>query len=478
MSTMSAKRTGAARAVILEREGGWALVLTDEGEFRRLRLPRGREWAVGDELALEGSPEHRSWRRLAWPVAAAVAAVLLIALAVLAPWARPAAWAYVSLDWHGGMEFTTDRNGRVIDARAFSPGAQELLQGVAWRGKPVDQVLAEAASAELRAAQRAGAPAGASAPTPVLVGVAPARAGQPVQAVEAKVRSGAEKLEGLLGQGAPEVPVMLVQAPDPGVAASDRAESVGLRQARSAAARQLPGLELEQGWSGLVQQLLSRGLDVQRTVGGQILGKPVSRGGEEKPGKATGQASHQPGPEGSGGKGSRLTAPPAARAEASGGRGASGATPPASKQPGGAEGGRADGTASLPPGRAGEATGRATAAAGAGAQQLLGDARRFAEGLTLLAREGLAVVRHGDQVRAFQLAPAPEPGCELRLQGAWKVVWQCPGGRAPSAAEAGRSGERGKGRGGTGSTASQGVLGGLEDLGRSVRRLLGGDAGD
>lgn len=482
---MSAERREASRAVVLERQGPWVVLLTGEGEFRRLRLPPGADWAVGDEVRLEApAPAARRWRP-AW-AAAAVAAVLLVALAVLAPWARPAAWAYVSLDWQGGLEFTTDRQGRVIEARGFSPAAEQILRQVPWQGRPVGQVLAAAGDAEMRAS-RSGGPAAGQAPPPVLVGVAPAGPGRSLQAVEVQVRSAAKRLEGLFTQAEGEIPVVLVEAPNPGAAASDRAESVGLSRARAALEAHLPAVAAGEDWSALARQLQALGVNLPELVGGQVLGAAGAGPGGPKPAgprpAKPGKGQRTPEEEGPGAAG---PAGPAADAQAGGlAGGAGGAGAVAGGGLAGGSGTGAAGAAAGEPARPSEAV-RGTRGAGPAAKPPespsggmgdrvatpgRGDARQFAEGLTFLAGQGIAVVRHGDRLRTFRVPPPPAAGCELRLQGAWQVVWRCPEG----------TGGRGDGAGGApgeGRAGAAGRLPGLEELGQRVQRLLGGDGGD
>ncbi|MDI3316050.1 MAG: hypothetical protein QJR14_00200 [Bacillota bacterium] len=470
MSRKNAERNGGERATILEQEGGWAVVLTRDGEFRRLRLPAGRAWQVGDELALpEPAGAGRGGRRRLWAAAAVAAALLLVVLGTLSPWSRPTAWAYVSLDWHGGVEFTTDRDGRVIDARAFSTAGAELLRDVAWRGRPIDQVLAQAAEKEIQdartgndaaSAQGKASPAG-QPPTPVLVGIAPARQGASPDRVEKRVRSGAERLQGLLQSQAADVPVMLLRVEGSLAADRDRVQSVGASQAWAEAQRHLPGVRVEPGWAALFRQLLSQGLDPQRTIGGQLLqgvlpkegGAPSGKEGREAP--ATGPAAQAGLPAGA--AGSTRSGHPGEEGGTGqpGGSAETGAAhplpPPVGKPPQGAD---AAGKAPFEPGRSrGEPA----------------SVRGPSSGRTEKGGTGLPSL--------------PRQGCQPRLEGARQLVGSCPeaeprpGGKvAPP--QGGREEAGAPQRSRSGDASWKGLLDRLGSLGRQLEGLLGAPGGD
>lgn len=143
------------RAVVLEVKGNRAVVLTTEGEFRRLTLP-GYGYAIGDEVALPAAAGRRTaaaWWRLRpairWRPVALAAAVLALALVpVGAFWYQslPAAeLAYVTVDINPSLDLTVDARERVVDAVANNADGQRLLAGLGREGfyrRPLDQVLA------------------------------------------------------------------------------------------------------------------------------------------------------------------------------------------------------------------------------------------------------------------------------------------------------------------------------------------------
>ncbi|MBE3581198.1 MAG: anti-sigma factor domain-containing protein [Thermoanaerobacteraceae bacterium] len=141
---------GAERGVVLEVRGRKAIVLTPEGEFRRVRLAVPLP-EVGEEIML---PPNAS-RGIPWyRVVVAAAALLFIALAV--PWTgnlfggpREVAY-YISVDINPSIELAADRRERVMEARAFNPEGEDLLEGLRLEKVEVQRAVAELAREAVR----------------------------------------------------------------------------------------------------------------------------------------------------------------------------------------------------------------------------------------------------------------------------------------------------------------------------------------
>jgi len=134
------------RGVVLEIRGERAVVLVHGGEFRRIRLD-GRCLYVGQEIEVPSLPSRAFWPVFSRPRLAVLVACMLIAVLMpfgyfefMAP--RPAL-ASVCIDIDATLELGIDIRGKVVEARGVGDEGQAILQGVNWRGKQVDELIAE-----------------------------------------------------------------------------------------------------------------------------------------------------------------------------------------------------------------------------------------------------------------------------------------------------------------------------------------------
>jgi hypothetical protein len=144
------KRTAgqdAEKALLLEVRGRTGVAITPEGRFVGVRcLPHHEE---GQEIAL---PAARLEGRVGWGLrpglvtAAACAAILLVLLplAVGRVLASGLPMAYVTLDINPSLEFGVNRWERVVACRALNPDGEQVLSGLKWRGRPIDDVVSDA----------------------------------------------------------------------------------------------------------------------------------------------------------------------------------------------------------------------------------------------------------------------------------------------------------------------------------------------
>ena len=144
------KRTAgqdAEKALLLEVRGRTGVAITPEGRFVGVRcLPHHEE---GQEIAL---PAARSEGRAGWGLrpglatAAACAAILLVLspLAVGRVLASGLPMAYVTLDINPSLEFGVNRWERAVVGRALNPDGEQVLDGLKWRARPIDDVVFDA----------------------------------------------------------------------------------------------------------------------------------------------------------------------------------------------------------------------------------------------------------------------------------------------------------------------------------------------
>ncbi|MBD2844216.1 hypothetical protein IDH44_03365 [Paenibacillus sp. IB182496] len=127
------------RGIVMETAVDHVIVLTSEGQFRRVN---GRfAVSVGEELELS-SALRRGPRRLRW-AAALVAAVVL--LAMLPRWLMPAQEValYLTLDVNPSVELGIDQQGRVRELKAWNTDGDAVIAGLHYRAAPLERVLGE-----------------------------------------------------------------------------------------------------------------------------------------------------------------------------------------------------------------------------------------------------------------------------------------------------------------------------------------------
>lgn len=130
------------RAIILEVKRGSCTVITDGGEFLRLKI-RG-DFRPGQEITL---PDRR--RGIGRP--ALMAACLLMFLAATTLWRSlvpPAVAAYVSLEINSAVELALDKEYVVRGVRPLDGAGENLAAGLRLTGIPleaaVDRIISEA----------------------------------------------------------------------------------------------------------------------------------------------------------------------------------------------------------------------------------------------------------------------------------------------------------------------------------------------
>ncbi len=150
----------ARRGLVMDLDGGKAVVLTPKGEFLRLnRVQPG--WEVGREIVFEWpEPESRPWwvrpwiGRPAWLAVAVAAVVMLVfmpGLLAQAPAVGPGGpevtvvegtiVTYVTVDINPSLELGLDAQDRVVSVTDLNEDAGLLTEGLNLFGQPVDQAV-------------------------------------------------------------------------------------------------------------------------------------------------------------------------------------------------------------------------------------------------------------------------------------------------------------------------------------------------
>ncbi len=131
------------KGIVMEVAGKSVIVLTPDGQFKRLRRYRGH-CRVGEEIHFPVSAP-----RLAWPslrITSSLAAALLIGIIVFSTIGLfaggQAAVAYVSIEINPGVELGIDIKKNVVEARGLDPDGILLLQSIEYKNKPLSEVTA------------------------------------------------------------------------------------------------------------------------------------------------------------------------------------------------------------------------------------------------------------------------------------------------------------------------------------------------
>jgi len=125
------------KAVVIEKRGERVAVLRDDGEIVELR---NANYSKGDIVMLrEETPTGRN--RLTAIIA--IAAVLLVTISG-GIWAYATPRYHVSLDVNPGIVFGVNMFDRVIEVEAVNEETAEILQGIRWNNRNVEDAVSRA----------------------------------------------------------------------------------------------------------------------------------------------------------------------------------------------------------------------------------------------------------------------------------------------------------------------------------------------
>lgn len=123
--------------IVSKISGAKCIIITKDGEFRRVPLPSGPV-RVGQEIQAS-SFEWSALTKYALIAASLLIAVLGVTLYQSSASATPV--AYVSLDINPSLEIAVDKNKQVVDISAFNDDSLPLLNNLDYQGKDVYTVL-------------------------------------------------------------------------------------------------------------------------------------------------------------------------------------------------------------------------------------------------------------------------------------------------------------------------------------------------
>lgn len=124
------------RVLIMEVRLDHAVVMLPGGGFRRVRVPRGEAWSVGQEVWLP-APNRRP---LVWGAAAVLVLVALVVPLERSPGTVEAA-GVVSLDINPSINLVVDKSGRVLRYQALDTEAQQLIKIAPPTGKDLARAV-------------------------------------------------------------------------------------------------------------------------------------------------------------------------------------------------------------------------------------------------------------------------------------------------------------------------------------------------
>lgn len=161
------------KGILLEMEGGKAVILTPQGEFKRIPIQPGA-WEIGDEITTAVTLPAVPWFRWRWAptavVAAAAALMLLLMPIGYQAWALAQPFAIVTLDINPSVQLTLNERDEVLKVEALNEDGKAIIRGVDWKRHPVGEVLEMLTTK----AVEAGKLNPADAESVVVVAVAPA----------------------------------------------------------------------------------------------------------------------------------------------------------------------------------------------------------------------------------------------------------------------------------------------------------------
>lgn len=130
--------------VVMEIRGQYAILMTPEGEFKKVRL-KGRRPDIGEEIRI---PVERRLsfhvQKAGWLAVAAAIIVLMVASPLLTIINSPpeVAYAYVSIDINPSLELTVSNYYNVMAAQAYNADGQKVLNGLNLKGVAVKNAVA------------------------------------------------------------------------------------------------------------------------------------------------------------------------------------------------------------------------------------------------------------------------------------------------------------------------------------------------
>lgn len=117
--------------IVMERTGRHVVIMTPEGEFKRVRL-KGKNPDIGQEIRVPVQNNLFTLPKASWLAVAAAVIIFMIASPLLTMINQPAevAVAYVSIDINPGVELTVSNLDNVLSAKAYNSDGEKVLAGL------------------------------------------------------------------------------------------------------------------------------------------------------------------------------------------------------------------------------------------------------------------------------------------------------------------------------------------------------------
>jgi hypothetical protein len=123
------------RGIIIEKKWHSATVMTNNGQFRRLYFPFGKE--VADEVFLQRQS------RMQFAVAAMAVIILMAGLVGYNTRFQTTAYGFVSIEVNPAAEFQINKYGVVVDAVPLNGEAEAILAEISYRWRTIEKVAAD-----------------------------------------------------------------------------------------------------------------------------------------------------------------------------------------------------------------------------------------------------------------------------------------------------------------------------------------------
>ena len=122
------------KGIIVEIRGTHAAALSDEGCIIRIR---NKNYAIGQVIEME----KRIFGKPVKTVAMAAAAAALTLMFGVSAWAYCTPYTYVSLDVNPSIEYSVNRFGRVLSAKAVDQDAVKVLEQLRLKNQSIDDAV-------------------------------------------------------------------------------------------------------------------------------------------------------------------------------------------------------------------------------------------------------------------------------------------------------------------------------------------------
>lgn len=135
------KGAGEVKGIIAQIEGKYAVVLTQDGEFRKVRAKPRME--TGIEIDIDQPSEGVRNTRFLMKVTSIAAAALLALGTGYGAYCYTVPYSYVHLDINPSIELTANVYDRIIKAEALNEDGQKLLEGRNLKHEKIDEGVSD-----------------------------------------------------------------------------------------------------------------------------------------------------------------------------------------------------------------------------------------------------------------------------------------------------------------------------------------------